>query len=985
MNKQTEIQTISKYVMEWLSEIDSQNALNFFDINKLSEDLCKDVLNTIFDLRLENLNQKQANFPAIDLGDNTQGKVAFQITSRTDGTKIRDTLEAFVKYQHDKTFTNGLRFLILKLDRPRMKKSKYQWFDPKKHILSAKDLLHKIVNLYNTDYPKFSRIKDIFAHEYGGKLDNKQRQDPTSGEIRDAIRKYWNRGPRAWEQDPILETPGQPYCPLHLTEQRLSPLEVACDSPYAIITGDVGSGKTSLMIHVVRELLYLQQNPTHWPLPVSFAAIKDFDTNDGPPFTILRSALWPEFETLQYCWNKGSLWLYLDEIDPAEEKYRLLPAWLRRLRDENEREGRANRVWLSLRSKDFREHGGELKNWREMSICPPSIPEVWQYLRAQRSLLREKWGSLYNFWVSPSSPLPKDSLFGLNLLLNYYQSAAEGGSDIDYLRELSHGFLKQVLPSGLRRNEKIKEVDLLIIRPFARQWLNSPPETWKDWNGKIDAESFEAERREFPFPELGPVVLKDILQRDFSTVTISFPFMLNYWVVEAALTIWSGNRAQISGGVAALSENPNFWSLAILFLERLSDSRDWDLVVSKCFERFRNIRSSDQASIAIKFLWRVSAQSNANQQTWDQLIHMMKTYPELREESTREREMTLDDLALGNQEIPPALCDLLSDHLIRRHQSLRELFHSNGAEKLRSDLYGNSPRLWEEWLSIIEQYPIENAAEQAVKACFEYRNSLDTATINRILSAFSFFCLEPNQRDIIQTWMNDILEAPERLYVRDPQRTIALLYALRGWSQFASLTFIQKLCELGEDRRDNNLKEVALDLMQSTSLTEAASWLTTFYDKEVAPLVKDRILQHLIACGEISKLEDIVATGKVPLLRLRAAIALLTRYHQGGENEKELAILSRLSTIQLLKSLAKMPEVSLTHRDKVANFFLESRTRINLEEAKAVARVSAHIKVLERILTKLPTEQQRTSFRSFMDKLQHTQNAEVNTWQRTSA
>ncbi len=58
-----------------------------YDINIVSEDLIKDLLNLVYDYQLVNLNVERRSAVGIDLGDDTN-RVCFQVTSTTNRIKM---------------------------------------------------------------------------------------------------------------------------------------------------------------------------------------------------------------------------------------------------------------------------------------------------------------------------------------------------------------------------------------------------------------------------------------------------------------------------------------------------------------------------------------------------------------------------------------------------------------------------------------------------------------------------------------------------------------------------------------------------------------------------------------------------------------------------------------------------------------------------------------------------------------------------------
>jgi len=142
----TELDRVLFLISWWLAAIKSHNAIGFFDINKAAEGVALALLNEIYDFQLVNLNYEKNNYPGIDLGDKTN-KIGFQITSRRDAWKIKESLEKFVLGPNE-TYYNGIRFLILtQKSKIQLNKDKYQEicpnFDPDEHILNADDLIKK--------------------------------------------------------------------------------------------------------------------------------------------------------------------------------------------------------------------------------------------------------------------------------------------------------------------------------------------------------------------------------------------------------------------------------------------------------------------------------------------------------------------------------------------------------------------------------------------------------------------------------------------------------------------------------------------------------------------------------------------------------------------------------------------------------------------------------------------------------------------------
>jgi hypothetical protein len=74
-----------------------QGLLRLFDDHVQAQHFFCRLLNAIYGLQLQEMDQIQANYPAIDLGDPTN-RVAYQITADKGGDKIQQTLNGFVNH-----------------------------------------------------------------------------------------------------------------------------------------------------------------------------------------------------------------------------------------------------------------------------------------------------------------------------------------------------------------------------------------------------------------------------------------------------------------------------------------------------------------------------------------------------------------------------------------------------------------------------------------------------------------------------------------------------------------------------------------------------------------------------------------------------------------------------------------------------------------------------------------------------------------------
>ena len=155
----------------YLRLIEGVNDLDLYDINVISEDFFVELFQEVYDYRdLKNLNSESANYPGIDLGDESTG-VAVQITTNKRGQKVKETLQKFVANEDYERFP---RLIIYIIDKKQASYSDAGWeaiidgrfeFDPQEDIRDHGDLLRDINALR---LEKIQRVEAIFERYFGG-------------------------------------------------------------------------------------------------------------------------------------------------------------------------------------------------------------------------------------------------------------------------------------------------------------------------------------------------------------------------------------------------------------------------------------------------------------------------------------------------------------------------------------------------------------------------------------------------------------------------------------------------------------------------------------------------------------------------------------------------------------------------------------------------------------------------------------------------
>ena len=172
----------------WVSNVQYNNCINFYDINRISEGFVCVLLNTVYGYELNDLNKNQC---AIDLGDTKKG-FSVQVTSRTDATKIKDTLKKFVENQYENIYPNGVKFFIISnspVKKGRTKWIDFSFFDFGRDIIYPANIVAEINKIACNDISKLEQIQSIISRYIGVGMD----RVPSDKQIIEDLVKCFNR------------------------------------------------------------------------------------------------------------------------------------------------------------------------------------------------------------------------------------------------------------------------------------------------------------------------------------------------------------------------------------------------------------------------------------------------------------------------------------------------------------------------------------------------------------------------------------------------------------------------------------------------------------------------------------------------------------------------------------------------------------------------------------------------------------------------
>jgi len=155
---------IKKKLIGLRSEVEVDNKIGQFDINKIVEDVYMHILNDVYGWDLKNANLLKENFPAIDLIDE-KNMIVIQVTSTTDTDKLRSTIEKF-KNLDDKYSIYDLKMFYI-THKPNFQKASLEEFAEKgiekTDLLGIEDILHKVkanVDICDKLYKTLHKIFD---------------------------------------------------------------------------------------------------------------------------------------------------------------------------------------------------------------------------------------------------------------------------------------------------------------------------------------------------------------------------------------------------------------------------------------------------------------------------------------------------------------------------------------------------------------------------------------------------------------------------------------------------------------------------------------------------------------------------------------------------------------------------------------------------------------------------------------------------------
>ena len=164
-------QTLSEQIGDQLvflkRKITIMNNQGLYDANIYAQDILCRLYNTVFGIQLNNLNKEKTTVEGIDLGD-TENRIAVQVTSENNSTKIKETIRIFIEKQLYKDY-DRLIFGMLsdkKKYRTQFDTNHLFCFDAQSDIIDFNDLA---LHIKDCSIEKQKEVFDILNEELGNK------------------------------------------------------------------------------------------------------------------------------------------------------------------------------------------------------------------------------------------------------------------------------------------------------------------------------------------------------------------------------------------------------------------------------------------------------------------------------------------------------------------------------------------------------------------------------------------------------------------------------------------------------------------------------------------------------------------------------------------------------------------------------------------------------------------------------------------------
>jgi hypothetical protein len=254
--------------------VTNRGVLRLFDLNVVAESFFAHVLNVIYGLNLQNLNDERS-MPGLDLGDES-AKVAFQVSSESSHAKLQKTIDKVIHWELYKKYFykkySSIRVLVIgkkqKLYRKPFDTQGLFSFLPSNDVVDIRDLVQELQRLTT---PQLEQLHGIIRREFNGLgteqgISNQPASVETAGESLERASHDLISWPQTLPGGDRLARPE-----LDVLLQKIDEFE----SSATVLLGPPGSGKSALLAQVA--LAIVEKN---WPILAIKADVLDPEIAD---------------------------------------------------------------------------------------------------------------------------------------------------------------------------------------------------------------------------------------------------------------------------------------------------------------------------------------------------------------------------------------------------------------------------------------------------------------------------------------------------------------------------------------------------------------------------------------------------------------------------------------------------------------------------------------------------------------------------------
>lgn len=347
---------IKKKIAEWDSLIKANTAVSMYDINILSENFCRDILNEIFSLKLINANLFEKNAKAIDLLDEKK-KIVVQVTSDISTSKINHTIKEYVNNNYHHLYKE-LKIIVLRFD-PKNKKTNYDYKDfsfNRKNIYYFDDIINLIDNC---DLKNIFTIRNYFEEEY-----IKFKFKSETQKLKQQIETEKLLKQNIVERKLIKSTDKEEY--FWYDKKNITVEELMVSSNNAVILGEAASGKSTYLKWLAD---YLNVNSSYFAIYYKL----NLYTNEE-----IINIIPEEYNIIE----KEKIVFILDGLDEIEEQYK--KDFIKKIKKFNSRYIKT-KIIISCRNNFYKTDNGiveyNLENFDEYLLTDFNNAEVYEFLK----------------------------------------------------------------------------------------------------------------------------------------------------------------------------------------------------------------------------------------------------------------------------------------------------------------------------------------------------------------------------------------------------------------------------------------------------------------------------------------------------------------------------------------------------------------------------------------------------------------------------